>query len=344
MTEQQFLTQLEQALWKLNEHERQDIIRDFKEYFESGRGEGKLTDEMIVSLGTPKDLAEELLQAYSEEEFVQTANMTEEVAFSSVHIKSDETNVHVLPSPNGQLYTEVKGKGEHVTPKLSFEKETLKVKIERKSTKAKFFGLKFIMPSTNNTTAIIYLPEKLYEKIKVTNSIGEICVRKIQAKKIECKADIGSVVMEQVLVGKLDVSTDVGSIKVESVNATTASIQSDTGRLTAIQSSAESWHLQSDVGLINIQNIKGSIDASSDAGKIIVENDSIKQPIKLQTDVGTILVKVAERLDNTTVTAKTDLGKISIYNERGRRFVYGTGENTIDMKTDIGSITLQDLS
>ena len=343
MTEQQFLMQLERALWKLNEHERQDIIRDFKEHFESGRAEGKQTDEMIASLGGPEELAEELLQVYSKEEFVQTANVTTEESFSSVHIKSDETNVHVLPSPTGQLYTEVKGKGEQVVPKLSFEKDTLKVKIERKSTKVKFFGLKFIMPATNNATAIIYLPEKLYEKLKVTSGIGEICVQKIQAKKIESKAAIGSILMEQLLVGQLDVSTDVGSIKVESVNATTARIQSDTGRLTAIQSSAENWHLQSDVGLINIQNVKGFIHASSDAGKIMIENERIKHPLKLQTDVGTILVKVAERLDNTTVTAKTDLGKISIYNERGRRFVYGTGENTIDLRTDIGSITLQEL-
>lgn len=343
MTEQQFLTQLEQALWKLNEHERQDIIRDFKEYFESGRAEGKQTDEMIVSLGAPEELAEELLQVYSEEEFVQTANATTDEAYSNVHIKSEDTNIHVFPSPTGQLYTEVKGKGEQVTPKISIENDTLKVKIKRNATKIKFFGLNFLMPSTNNATAIVYLPEKLYEKLKVTNSVGEICVQKIQAKEVECKADIGSVKMEQMLVGKLHVSTDVGSIKVESVNATSAWIQSDTGRLTAIQSSAEHWHLQTDVGLINIKNLKGSIDASSDAGKIIVENESIKHPLKLETDVGTILVKVAERLNNATVTAKSDLGKISILGERGRRFVYGTGENTVDLRTDIGSITLQEL-
>ncbi|MEO4054986.1 DUF4097 family beta strand repeat-containing protein [Solibacillus sp. CAU 1738] len=343
MGEQRFLAKLEQELYKLNEHERQDIIRDFKEYFESGQAEGKTPDEMIASLGSPKELAEELLKAYSEEEFVQTASTTLEEAFSKVHIDSNTTNVHVLPSPTGQLYTEVKGKGELVDPAISVENDTLKVKIDRKATKVKFFGLKFNLGMSNNSTAIIYLPEKLYEKLKVTNGIGEINIQKLQAKEIVCKADIGSVRLEQVLVSKLNVTTDVGHIGVKSVSTTTATLKSDTGRVSVEQARAENWHLQSDVGLIDLKNVDGAIDASSDAGKISVENESIKRPLKLQTDVGKILVKVVNRLENTTVYAKTDIGKVSIFGERGKRFVYGTGENSIDLRTDIGNITLEQI-
>ena len=59
MNEQQFLILLDYHLEKLQQQEREDIRRDFEEYFENGRAEGKTTEEIIQSFGNIKELAEE---------------------------------------------------------------------------------------------------------------------------------------------------------------------------------------------------------------------------------------------------------------------------------------------
>ena len=45
MNEQQFLDLLDNHLQILKKQERDDIRRDFEEYFENGRAEGKTTEE-----------------------------------------------------------------------------------------------------------------------------------------------------------------------------------------------------------------------------------------------------------------------------------------------------------
>ena len=54
---QQYLMNLDNHLSKLNEKERANIRRDFEEYFENGRVEGKMTEEIIDSLGAAETIA-----------------------------------------------------------------------------------------------------------------------------------------------------------------------------------------------------------------------------------------------------------------------------------------------
>src|SRR3982750_3460727 len=97
MNEQQFLLQLDQYLLKLNEGERADIRRDFEEYFESGRMEGKTTEEIIASLGSPEKIAEDLLVAYDESDFVQEVVEVVEhsVGYHTIQVDVDSANIIV---------------------------------------------------------------------------------------------------------------------------------------------------------------------------------------------------------------------------------------------------------
>ena len=64
MNEEQFLSQLQASLKKLSEEEREDILQDFREHFEIGREEGKHDTEIAASLGSPQQIARELLAAH----------------------------------------------------------------------------------------------------------------------------------------------------------------------------------------------------------------------------------------------------------------------------------------
>ncbi len=64
MTKDQFLKQLDSALHKLSRSERQDILHDYEEHFEVGLEEGKTEEQIAASLGSPNQIANELLTSY----------------------------------------------------------------------------------------------------------------------------------------------------------------------------------------------------------------------------------------------------------------------------------------
>ena len=105
MTEENYLRSLEGELQILKEAERNDILRDFREYFASGRAEGKTDESIAESLGTAEELAVELLKAYSEEEFITNVEVKPTIinSFSKVDIESELADLIILPSEDDKL-------------------------------------------------------------------------------------------------------------------------------------------------------------------------------------------------------------------------------------------------
>jgi len=61
MTRNKFLKELENALGQLPAPERNDILEDFEEHFEIGFADGKTEDEIATSLGSPTQIAKEMI-------------------------------------------------------------------------------------------------------------------------------------------------------------------------------------------------------------------------------------------------------------------------------------------
>jgi len=64
MTKQQFFQQLHKLLAKLPDSEKQDIMQDYEEYFAFGLQDGKSEEQIVTSLGSPKQISKELLASY----------------------------------------------------------------------------------------------------------------------------------------------------------------------------------------------------------------------------------------------------------------------------------------
>ncbi|WP_141432116.1 HAAS signaling domain-containing protein [Bacillus sp. 03113] len=73
MTREQFLKQLNSSLNRLSAEERQDILLDYEEHFTIGLEEGKTEKEIADSLGSPNQIAKELLASYHLEKVEATA-------------------------------------------------------------------------------------------------------------------------------------------------------------------------------------------------------------------------------------------------------------------------------
>lgn len=64
MTKEQFLTEFSRHLRPLTALEKSDIMQDYEDHFDFGMEEGKTEDEIAASLGSPKQLAREILAEY----------------------------------------------------------------------------------------------------------------------------------------------------------------------------------------------------------------------------------------------------------------------------------------
>jgi uncharacterized membrane protein len=61
MTKQEFLAALASALERIPESERNDIVRDYEEYFIDAQSAGRSDAEVIAQLGQPAQLAKQLI-------------------------------------------------------------------------------------------------------------------------------------------------------------------------------------------------------------------------------------------------------------------------------------------
>jgi len=64
MTEQQFLQDLDRYLRPVKEEDRREIMQDYVDHFAFALAEGKTEGEVADSLGSPKQLAREILADY----------------------------------------------------------------------------------------------------------------------------------------------------------------------------------------------------------------------------------------------------------------------------------------
>lgn len=64
MNKENFLKSLNDSLQRLPSSEREDILQDFREHFEMGLMEGKSEEEISKSLGSPQQIAKEMVVTY----------------------------------------------------------------------------------------------------------------------------------------------------------------------------------------------------------------------------------------------------------------------------------------
>lgn len=74
MTKYNFLNELERKLARLSEVDRLEIMEDYESHFTFANGSGKSDEEVIISLGTPTQIAKEVLAEYQLELIVDQAD------------------------------------------------------------------------------------------------------------------------------------------------------------------------------------------------------------------------------------------------------------------------------
>lgn len=340
MTEQQFLYELELALTSLPAEERNDILSDIKEYFSNGREDGKSDREIAASLGSPKEIAEELSENQIQiPDKITPSNKIIKVPhanFSNVMMDIDFGSLHVTSSDTEEATIELVGENDKLQLTAEVVNDTLSIRLKTK--KYKFFSFIFLIKELRVNVA---LPKKLYTTVIMKTDNGRIRAEKILGKNIKITSDNGSIGLKEFAATILVAETDNGRIEMEKIQADKLTAETDNGRIELQNIDAEQVHTETDNGRIMMQYVNGSITGKTDNGRIELLTTSLDRMIDLETDNGSILVETEKDPTNVSIHTKVDYGKISVFGEKNSRTVFGAGANKVRLSSDNGKIIVE---
>lgn len=341
MNEQQYLNELMQHLKKLNEKERADIRRDFEEYFENGRQEGKSTTDIITALGSADTIAKDLLTAYSEEEFVSEIVIhptQKDVPYSNILIKAKSVHLTICPTDRSEAYVEVKNDEEQKTKTtLSIENDTLKVVVEKPDAIRKFWFITIVGDITKSE-AVLYIPKKRYDEIEAKNANGKLTFDEIETNRLEADSMNGRVVLQHVSATVVKATSMNGRVIIEDCNITSGVATSMNGRVICSNTTSSELKLSSANGRVVLEEVTGGIHAKSSNGTIDATLSKVTNDSKFATSNGSIKVKSKLPLENVNIVAKLANGKPSIYGEKTNKLVAAENDPTLTLSNSNGSI------
>ncbi|PSL34320.1 uncharacterized protein DUF1700 [Planomicrobium soli] len=339
MTKNHFLNELEQALARLPEEERNDILQDISEYFINGLQDEKSEMDIASELGSPQTIADELMESY---DFSQPENSSKAVNlsksnFDQVDAEIDSGSLVILPSADNEIHVDVEDK--HYKQKLSVDilDRTLVVALKNEK-KWGFFNFNANMKSPVVT---IQLPSKTYEQIKLYTDNGRIVGRELQSTEVKAKSENGDIQFSRITANRLIAESDNGALELRTVQADVIAAKSDNGKIDLQDIQTKDVELETDNGSITMTNVTGNIQAETDNGRITLLSIDIERNIDLKTDNGSIVVETMSDPANVTIEADRDHGKANIFNEKGKRFIFGDGRNNVRLRTDNGSLTVK---
>ena len=346
MNEKQFLDLLDNQLMKLQQNERNDIRRDFEEYFENGRAEGKTTEEIIEALGSIEEIAEELMAAYDEKDFTDAISLSDAqsaVPYQHIRADVDDVNFSIVPTDAPNAFIEVKDKENLTDATMVIENDTLVVKARRREKTFRFLFI-FVKGTFNSANVVLHLPRKQYERMTITSGNGSIKVMNAEVRHVNIEADNGRIVLENLIGETVRAESDNGRIVLSNVNVQNVKAKTDNGRIVIEHCTTDDMELETDNGRIEMKQVRGKIFAKSDNGRIEAELEKATHPIELKTDNGRIMLSSPGKLEDVTILTNTSWGSVSIYDEKTTSYESGTKEHTIKLKTSNGRIVVADSS
>ncbi|WP_438312058.1 DUF4097 family beta strand repeat-containing protein [Sporosarcina sp. FA9] len=340
MNENQFIIELENALKRLTEDERNDITQDIREYFIEGRKDGKTDVELTNSLGSAQSIADDLLTSYSfiEEKALelQTSELiTIQDSYENIDMVVQQGSLVIKPSDSQTTIVEL----ENTNDKLKLTAEVIDgvLFIRLKSLRHWLFSFNFNMKAV---VLNVYIPKKIYQSIVAKTDNGRISAEKLLAKKIGMESDNGRIQLSEIATTTLIAQTDNGRIEITKVQADTVKVKTDNGRIEMQSVDCESMTVESDNGRIELDNIDGDLVGYTNNGRISLTTSHLNRNIDCKTDNGSISILSDSQPTNVTIHAKTNHGKVDVFGESNSKTVIGSGENTIRLKSDNGRITV----
>lgn len=212
----------------------------------------------------------------------------------TIDVKADNSVIEIIPTNDKVSTLEWVGDESKLRQfTADIDRSTLVIAVKQK--RQKLFS--------HESSLKVYVPEKVYQSIRV-------------------KADEEGITAEDIDVKDMLAEADNGDINLTNIHAGNVKVISDNGK-------------------VNLTDVDGTLVVEADNGSISLIADHIDRDIDFETDNAGIKIQTEVDPTNVLFDLKTDNGKTNMLGSSDRNIVIGNGDNTIRLKTNNGGITVK---
>ncbi|MDN9009933.1 DUF4097 family beta strand repeat-containing protein [Brevibacillus laterosporus] len=228
-----------------------------------------------------------------------TEKTIEDTQFKQLIVDSASEDIHIVPSHGDYIkirLNEASGWLGTRNTELQVREENDKLLIATIRPRT-WFSLDFSM---NDKGLTISLPQKTWEKMKLSSTSGHITAGDVLTQEFVASSTSGNIEIKQLESKKNDIQVTSGNVEISRLIATYSIFESTSGN-------------------IDVQEATGEIKAKSTSGNIDLNMAEVAHDLTLEASSGNIDIVTTKQPADTRLIAKTSSGEIQT-NLEGFRF------------------------
>ncbi|MEF2248199.1 DUF4097 family beta strand repeat-containing protein [Paenibacillus sp. IITD108] len=262
-------------------------------------------------------------------------------------IETSSTNIEFVQSKDNQGRALLTGKvaglfGKKVELNVDEQQNKLVIRSKHNSIGIGYFSAKLV----------IELPEKVWNKVTVNSTSGNIKLNHLQAAESQIKLNSGNLTVDQLISQKADLDATSGNLKVTNSRIASLSLKTNSGGITANIMDASQIQFKSTSGNVTINGETIVVDGKVTSGNVKLTADEIIGDSKLQVTSGNITVNLKKAPVDLAINYEGSSGTGRIkqdgfkYTYEGKhnnsfKGAFGEGSIALNVKTSSGNFTLQ---
>ncbi|MBE7106727.1 DUF4097 domain-containing protein [Bacillus cereus] len=252
----------------------------------------------------------------SEEKVINNNNV------SSVIIDTNNVRVNTYPTTDSNIKITLDGKvNPNIKRTLATDDKNSTLLISYKEKQQRWFNFdisEVLAPLTLN----VYLPEKQYDSLKVSNSNGYVSAKKLNT-------------------AHLNINTNNGRVELREINSQKIIAEANNGIMEFKDIKAQNIHVKSNNGRIMLEHVEGEIEGQSKNGSLTLKTNELDRNLNFTTHNGKINIETEKEPTNVQFNVSVDNGRANILDKYNGNAVIGKGENLIKLNTHNGNITVK---
>ncbi|EJR35788.1 MULTISPECIES: DUF4097 family beta strand repeat-containing protein [Bacillus] len=252
----------------------------------------------------------------SEEKVINNNNV------SSVIIDTNNVRVNINPTTESNMKVTLDGEvNPNIKRTLATDEKDSTLLISYKEKQQSWFNFNIsevLVPLTLN----VYLPEKQYDSLKISNNNGYVSAKQQNTTHFDINTSNGRVELREINSQKINAETNNGSMDFKDITA-------------------QNIHVKSNNGRIMLDHVEGELEGQSKNGSLSLKTNELDRNLNFTTHNGKINIETEKEPTNVQFNVSVDNGKANILNKYNGNTVIGKGENQIKLNTHNGSISVK---
>ncbi|WP_075980065.1 DUF4097 family beta strand repeat-containing protein [Bacillus massilinigeriensis] len=268
-----------------------------------------------------------------------------------VEIDSSSSDVKVVPTDEKEISIELSGKvSKKLKRKLQLDvvERGNKLEVALKGENQLKFNIGVLIVDTNIN---VYLPEKVYQSIKVETSSGSNEIDSLKAKELSLRTSSGDLLArDSVAEDTFIIQSSSGEVDLKNNKANIFDVKVSSGSLYAVDLDGKESTFHSSSGEISLKNVIGEIVAEASSGEIIIDNEETTGNMYTETSSGDVSVAFDKKPTSLAIDFKGNSGEGNVeikglkYDEKSEDNIIGqigSGQYKLKVRTSSGDFELK---